>query len=97
MLKPTHKLEEFMFLQFRTVKPLLADVCAIYYPHLSKATILEKARNHEFPFMCIRLDDSQKAPYFVDLFELAKVFEEEYRKMFDDFENVKRQRTKVTS
>lgn len=97
MLKPNYKLEEFMFLQFRTVKPLLTDVCAIYYPHLSKATILEKARNLEFPFMCIRLEDSQKAPYFVDLFELAKVFEDEYRKMFDDFEKVKRQRTKVTS
>ena len=58
-------------MQFKTITPTLEVVGAVYYPHLSKAVLLEKARNHDFPFACYRIDKSQKAPYFVNLTDLS--------------------------
>ena len=67
--------------------PTLDQVCDIYYPHLSKAKRLEKARNGEFPFCCFKLDTSQKAPYFVDIIDLAFVLEERYKAQLEEFKN----------
>jgi len=60
--------------------PMLDDVCKVYYPHLSKENILEKARKMEFPFKCVRLDRSQKSPYFVDLQELSSFLDKAFQK-----------------
>ena len=59
--------------------------CDVYYPHLSRAKRLEKARNMEFPFLCYRLDESQKSPYLVDIFDLAFVLENRYKAQLEEF------------
>lgn len=51
----------------------------IYYPHLSKAKLLEKARKMEFPFVCYKLDESKKSPYLVDIIDLAFVLNQRYQ------------------
>lgn len=79
-------LTDYLFLQFRTVNPTLNAVVAIYYPHLSKAKVLEKARKQEFPFACFRIDDSQKSPYIVDITDLAYVLESNYQNAVKDYE-----------
>lgn len=71
MNKFTINFSDYLFIQFRTLTPTLEDVCKTYYPRLSREKILEKARKAEFPFPCYRLDPSQKATYFVNLFELS--------------------------
>ena len=88
MKNATIKTSDYLFMQFRTATPTLDQVCDIYYPHLSKAKRLEKARNVEFPFCCFKLDTSQKAPYFVDIIDLAFVLEEKYKDQRDDFDNL---------
>ncbi|WP_151980739.1 pyocin activator PrtN family protein [Acinetobacter guerrae] len=82
------KTSDYLFMQFRTLTPTLEQVCDVYYPHLSKAKILEKARNEEFPFCCFKLDTSQKAPYFVDIIDLAFVLEEKYKSQFEDYKKL---------
>ncbi|QOW47707.1 MULTISPECIES: pyocin activator PrtN family protein [Acinetobacter] len=79
------KTSDYLFMQFRTLTPSLEQVCNVYYPHLSKAKILEKARNMEFPFVCFKIDDSQKSPYFVDIIELSYLLEEKYSASLTDF------------
>lgn len=79
-------LTDYLFLQFRAVNPTLDAVAATYYPHLSKAKILEKARKQEFPFVCFKLDTSQKSPYLVDIKDLAYVLESNYQKSIKDYE-----------
>ena len=82
------KASDYLFLQFRTATPTLDQVCDMYYPHIiSKAKRLEKARNVEFPFCCFKLDTSQKAPYFVDIIDLAFVLEERYKAQLEEFKN----------
>ena len=88
MKNATIKTSDYLFMQFRTATPTLDQVCDIYYPHLSKAKRLEKVRNGEFPFFCFKLDASQKAPYFVDIIDLAFVLEEKYKAQRDDFDNL---------
>jgi len=63
---------DYLFIQFRTLTPTLEEVCKVYYPRLSRERILERARNMEFPFPCYKIDESQKAPYFVNLFDLSE-------------------------
>lgn len=63
---------DYLFMQFKTMTPTLEQVGAMYYPHLSKAKLLEKARNMDFPFPCYRIDDSQKAPYLVNLADFSE-------------------------
>ena len=87
MKNATIKTSDYLFMQFRTAMPTLDRVCDIYYPHLSKAKRLEKARNGEFPFCCFKLDTSQKAPYFVDIIDLAFVLEERYKAQLEEFKN----------
>lgn len=81
------KTSDYLFMLFKTATPSLEAVANIYYPHLSKSKILEKARNHEFPFCCFRMDNSQKSPYFVDILDLAFVIEERYKIHYEDFLN----------
>ena len=88
MKNATIKTSDYLFMHFRTATPTLDQVCDIYYPHLSKAKRLEKVRNGEFPFFCFKLDTSQKAPYFVDIIDLAFVLEEKYKDQRDDFDNL---------
>ena len=88
MKNATIKTSDYLSMQFRTATPTLDQVCDIYYPHLSKAKRLEKVRNGEFPFFCFKLDTSQKAPYFVDIIDLAFVLEEKYKDQRDDFDNL---------
>ena len=80
MKNATIKTSDYLFMQFRTATPPLDQVCDIYYPHLSKAKRL--------PFFCFKLDASQKAPYFVDIIDLAFVLEEKYKDQRDDFDNL---------
>jgi len=67
----TLKISDYLFMQFKTMTPTLDQICAAYYPHLKKEQFLEKARKKEFPFPCYRIDDSQKSPYFVNIFEFS--------------------------
>ncbi|WP_171495682.1 pyocin activator PrtN family protein [Acinetobacter ursingii] len=62
--------------QFGSLTPLLENVAKIYYPRLSRAKLMEKARLHKFPFKCYRLGLSQKDPYVVDLASFAKYLSE---------------------
>ncbi|MEE9903125.1 MAG: pyocin activator PrtN family protein [Acinetobacter haemolyticus] len=65
-------LSDYLFMQFKTLTPTLDQICATYYPHLKKEQLLEKARKKEFPFPCYRIDESQKSPYFVNIFEFSE-------------------------
>lgn len=76
---------DYLFLQFRSPTPKLEDIAKVYYSHLSKCKLLEKARNQEFPFTCFRLGTSQKSPYLVDIYELAKILDETYLSAYQDF------------
>lgn len=77
-------LSDYLFMQFKTITPSLDQVCDVYYPHLSRAKRLEKARKLEFPFLCFRIDDSQKSPYLVDILDLAFVLEKRYQAQHED-------------
>lgn len=70
---------DYLFMQFKTAIIPLGDVCDIYYPHLKKAEISKKSREQGFPFACFKLADSQKAPYFVHLSDLAAAIDSNYR------------------
>lgn len=63
---------------FSTINPTLEAVGAVFYPHLSRTKLLEKARNQSFPFTCFKLEESQKAPYFVHLKDLANALDTQY-------------------
>ena len=47
-------LSDYLFMQFKTMTPTLEQVAAMYYPHLSKAKILEKARKRNFHLFATR-------------------------------------------
>jgi len=79
-------LSDYLFMQFKTITPTLEQVAAMYYPHLSKAKILEKARKKEFPFICYKIDESQKSPYLVDIFDLAFVLDKRYNEQAKEYE-----------
>ena len=88
MKNATIKTSDYLFMQFRTAMPTL-DQVDMYYPHITnKAKRLEKARDGEFPFCCFKFDNSQKAPYFVDIFDLAFVLEEKYKSQFEDYKKL---------
>lgn len=74
-MTPKISTQDYLFLQFGKVVVELREVCQIYYPHLKPSQINKKASVQEFPFPCFRLADSQKAPYFVYISELAKAIE----------------------
>lgn len=83
------KVSDYLFMIFRTCTPTLDQVCDVYYPHItSKAKRLEKARDGEFPFCCFKFDESQKAPYFVDIFDLAFVLEVKYKSQLEDYKKL---------
>lgn len=80
-------LSDYLFMQFKTMTPTLEQVGAMYYPHLSKAKLLEKARKREFPFICYKIDESQKSPYLVDIIDLAFVLNKRYNEQAKEYEN----------
>ncbi len=82
------KTVDYLFFQFKSLTPSLEAVCKVYYPHLSRAKILEKARNLEFPFVCFKIDNSQKSPYLVDIIDLAFVLDKNYREQTEEFKKV---------
>ncbi len=86
MSKVKMNLSDYLFMQFKTMTPTLEQVAAMYYPHLSKAKILEKARKKEFPFICYKIDESQKSPYLVDIFDLAFVLDKRYNEQAKEYE-----------
>ncbi|MDN5479759.1 MAG: pyocin activator PrtN family protein [Chryseobacterium sp.] len=86
MNKVQMNLSDYLFMQFKTRTPTLEQVAAMYYPHLSKAKILEKARKKEFPFICYKIDESQKSPYLVDIFDLAFVLDKRYNEQAKEYE-----------
>jgi hypothetical protein len=86
MNKVQMNLSDYLFMQFKTMNPTLEQVAAMYYPHLSKAKILEKARKKEFPFICYKIDESQKSPYLVDIFDLAFVLDKRYNEQAKEYE-----------
>lgn len=67
--------QDYLFLQFGKLVVSLDDVCAEYFPQLKHSQINRKASEQGFPFPCFRLVDSQKAPYFVHISELAKALD----------------------
>ncbi|MEN8292043.1 pyocin activator PrtN family protein [Acinetobacter radioresistens] len=85
MNKVQMNLSDYLFMQFKTMTPTLEQVAAMYYPHLSKAKILEKARKKEFPFICYKIDESQKSPYLVDIFDLAFVLDKRYNEQAKEY------------
>ena len=86
MNKVQMNLSDYLFMQFKTMTPTLEQVAAMYYPHLSKAKILEKARKKEFPFIYYKIDESQKSPYLVDIFDLAFVLDKRYNEQAKEYE-----------
>ena len=86
MNKVQMNLSDYLFMQFKTMTPTLEQVAAMYYPHLSKAKIIEKARKKEFPFICYKIDESQKSPYLVDIFDLAFVLDKRYNEQAKEYE-----------
>lgn len=76
---------DFLFIKFGGCHIKLNEICDEYYPHLSKEKMLEKARLKQFPFTCFRIDNSQKGPLFVDIKELASVFDDLYKKSYIAF------------
>ena len=86
MNKVQMNLSDYLFMQFKTMTPTLEQVAAMYYPHLSKAKILEKARKKECPFICYKIDESQKSPYLVDIFDLAFVLDKRYNEQAKEYE-----------
>ena len=86
MNKVQMNLSDYLFMQFKTMTPTLEQVAAMYYPHLSKAKILEKARKMEFPFICYKIDESQKSPDLVDIFDLAFVLDKRYNEQAKEYE-----------
>ena len=86
MNKVQMNLSDYLFMQFKTMTPTLEQVAAMYYPHLSKEKILEKARKKEFPFICYKIDESQKSPYLVDIFDLAFVLDKRYNEQAKEYE-----------
>ena len=86
MNKVQMNLSDYLFMQFKTMTPTLEQVAAMYYPHLSKAKILEKARKKELPFICYKIDESQKSPYLVDIFDLAFVLDKRYNEQAKEYE-----------
>lgn len=70
---------DILFLQYKKLAVPLLEIVNDYYPHLSKAKMMERARLQQFPFTCFRLDGSQKAPYFVHIDEVAKCFDTQYQ------------------
>lgn len=82
---------DYLFLRYRGCFIKLDDICNEFYPHLGKEKMLEKARQQGFPFTCFRIDDSQKGPLFVDINELATVFDDLYKTSYKAFhESIKK-------
>lgn len=67
-----------LFMKYQETFVPLELIGKDFFSHLSKAKLLEKARNQQFPFACFRIDDSQKAPYFVNIKDLARVLDNQY-------------------
>ena len=70
-------------------KPL-ADICGKpmirwVYEQAQQAKLLEKARKMEFPFICFKLDESQKSPYLVDIIDLAFVLNKRYEEQAKEY------------
>jgi hypothetical protein len=53
--------------------PVLDDVCKVYYPHLNKENILEKARKGDFPFKCVQIFNLDKINKFMYTFMYTKL------------------------
>ena len=53
------------------------DVAKEYYPHISKAEVLRKANNQEFPFSVFKIDQSKRAPFLVHIKDLADALDKE--------------------
>lgn len=87
---------DYLFLRFRSTLIKLDDVSKEYYPHLCKKKVLEKARQQKFPFACIRIDDSQKGPFFVNIHELARVLDDMYKKGYQAFQGSTQKSLKST-
>lgn len=76
--------QDYLFMQFKKLIVPLDEICAVYYPHLQKKVVLEKASKQEFPFTCFKLDDSRKAPYFANISDIAQALDNEYIKQSKD-------------
>lgn len=75
---------DLLFFKYRSITPTLMEVVNDYFPHLSKAEALRKAGDQAFPFSVFKLDKSKRAPYLVNINDLAKVLDEEYEKAISD-------------
>lgn len=63
----------------------LLDIAKDYYPHISKAELLRKANNQDFPFSVFKLDKSKRAPFLVHVKDLANVLDKEYETAAKDY------------
>lgn len=65
----------------------LSEVAQEYFG-LTPKTAAEKARNCTFPVPTFRLRDSQKAPLFVKIEDLAAYIDEQYTKAANEWASV---------
>jgi hypothetical protein len=66
-----------LFLKYHSTTVDLMDVAKEYYPHISKAEVLRKANNQEFPFSVFKIDQSKRAPFLVHIKDLADALDKE--------------------
>lgn len=66
----------------------LFTVVEDFYPHLSKAEVLRKAGNQDFPFCVFKIDKSKRAPYWVHVKDLAVVVDNHLKEAHKDYANL---------
>lgn len=76
---------DYLFMKYRSMTVNLVDLACDYYPHLTKAEVLRKANNQDFPFSVFKIDKSKRAPFLVHVQEFASVLDKQYQEASKDF------------
>jgi len=77
---------DYLFIKHRSMTIKLEDVCSEYYPHLTRAEMLRRANNQEFPFSCFKLEpENKRAPFLVHVADLANILDKKYASASKDF------------
>ena len=74
-----------LFLKYHSTTVDLMDIAKDYYPHISKAEVLRKANNQEFPFSVFKIDKSKRAPFLIHVKDFADVLDKQYSEASKDF------------
>lgn len=81
---------DYLFMKYRSITVDLVVLAKDYYPHVSKAELLRRANNQDFPFSVFKIDKSKRAPFLVNLNEFSRVLEKEYEEAASDFATLHR-------